>query len=242
MQAPVRSGEAAGSMAPVAPVGPVALERGAASASSARPDVSVPVVDDAPDELPAVGKVAAEGATRSLWQAFKKSGGPRPPTRGVTDDAGPDNGSSSAPDEPAHLRDLRTHVLARLTPRLAAMFDGARLIDFDDATGLARLYFPAEAAGQAAFVKKNREQYALAFAEECGRAVSLEFEVEPEPVVAAAPVEQKSRVVRPDLDAIAAEAKDEPLTPMLDVDAVKDDPLVAAVLKAFDGSRIVKVE
>jgi DNA polymerase-3 subunit gamma/tau len=194
---------------------------------------------DEVDELPAVGKVAAEGATRSLWQAFKKST-PAPTT------APSSSSSTSAVHEvvePAQLAKLREYATEKLTGRHAAMFDHARLIAYDDSTGVAKLHFPHDAISQADYVKRNRPVFTLAFTEAAGRDVSLTLEVAAAPEVVEAPVEdRKPKVIRPNLDAVAAETPDTALAPAVDVDAVKDDPLVAAILKAFDGARIVKVE
>jgi len=101
----------------------------------------------------------------------------------------------------------------------------------------------AEASQQAAYVKKHREAFMLAFGAVAGRPVTLELDV----AIAAeaqivTPQEKRSRVVRPSLESVAAETKDEPAPVLVDVDAVKNDPLVAAILRTFEGARIVKVE
>ena len=197
---------------------------------------SSPPTDDAPDELPAVGKVAAEGATRSLWQAFKK-GAPKPASSDHSSD------TTSSVEEPPHLAKLREYATEKLSGRHAGMFNHARLIAYDDSTGIAKLHFPADAEAEANSVKKNRAAYTLAFSEAAGRDVTLELIVaEPEAVAAKIETDRKPKVIRPDLATVAAETPDAPPTPTVDIDAVKDDPLVAAIMKAFDGARIVKVE
>ena len=206
-------------------------ERGAPATEKVLP----PATDDSPDELPAVGKVAADGATRSLWQAFKKSS-----PRAATTTSSPE--SVEAIDEPTHLAKLREQATEKLVGRHAAMFDGARVLAYDDSTGSVRLHFSADAAGQADYVKRNRAAFALAFSETVGRDVSLELVVAEAEVVAKVEEDRKPKVIRPDLATVAAETPDAPMTAAVDVDAVKDDPLVAAILKAFEGARIVKVE
>jgi hypothetical protein len=185
-----------------------------------------------------VGKVAAEGATRSLWQAFKKADAARAPAKK------PDAPAPTGTLEPPHLSDVKAHVLTHMPPRLAGMFGGARLVALDEAGGVAKLYFPAEEAGQAHYVTRNRELYAKAFETALRRPITLEIEAEPEPEAprTASVQEHRPRVVRPNLDEVAAEHVEDAPTPLVDVDAVKDDPLVAAILSTFDGARVVKVE
>ena len=191
------------------------------------------VVDDAPDELPAVGKVAAEGATRSMWQAFKKA---TPQTKTAEP-------ASAGRVEPAHLASIRAQAVTRLPGNRAAMFESARFVDWSDDRGVATLWFPHDAVSAANYVKKYRGEFEAAFADQLGQAVTFAFEVEPEPLTATAQAsDARPKVIRPNLDDVAAEAPEETLRPTIDVDAVKDDPIVAALLKAFDGSRIVKVE
>jgi DNA polymerase-3 subunit gamma/tau len=216
--------------APTAITAPIESPASAAESSPAPPEEGV-------DELPAVGKVAAEGATRSLWQAFKKADSSRA-TPAKKPDAKP-----TGTLEPPHLGDIKAHVLTQMPPRLAGMFGGARLVALDETSGVARLYFTADDAGHAHYVTRNREQYAKAFEIALRRPITLEIEAEPEPEIAKAAQEQaRPRVVRPRLDDVAAEHVDEAPTPMIDIDAVKDDPLVAAIMAKFDGARIVKVE
>ena len=194
--------------------------------------------DDAADELPAVGKVAADGATRSLWQAFKKNVAP---AKSVA------NGSAAGDaiaEEPHHAA-LRQQATEKLIGRHAAMFDQARVVGYDDSTGVVRLHFPADAEAQAAYVKRNRDVFAIAFAQIAGRDTTLELEVAEAPVEDSKPAqERKPRVIRPNLDEVAAEVKDQPMAPpnAVDIDAVKDDPLVQAILRTFEGSRVVRVE
>ncbi len=199
---------------------------------------SVSTVDSENDELPAVGKVAADGATRSLWQAFKKADASRSPVKKQEPSA-----PSSGAIEPPHLRDVKAHVLAQMPARLAGMFGSPRLIALDESAGVATLYFTADDAGHALYVTKNREQYAKAFEAALRRPITLEIEAEPEPQTPkAVATEHRPRVIRPNLHDVAAEHVDGAPTPMIDVDAVKDDPLVAAIMAKFEGARIVKVE
>jgi DNA polymerase III subunit gamma/tau len=198
--------------------------------------------EESADELPAVGKVAAEGATRSLWQAFKKSA-PTSATTAPSPNGAPNGAVVDEVAEPPHLAKLRVAATEKLIGRHAAMFDHARLLDYDDATGIAKLHFSHDAAGQADYVKRNRPAFTLAFSEAAGRDVTLNLAVAPAPIAAEAPVEdRRPKVIRPDLNTVAAETPDTPPAPAVDVDAVKDDPLVAAILKTFEGARIVKVE
>ena len=209
-----------------------AIETIVGSEQAGRSSIDAPtIVDDSPDELPAVGKVAAEGATRSMWQAFKKAA-----------PAKPAEAASAGRPEPPHLAQIRGQAVTRLPPARAGMFEPARFVDWREDAGVATLWFPHEAASAATYVKKHRADYEQAFADQLGQPVTLELDVEPEPTAVAAPEAAPRRVVRPNLDDVAADAPEELLRPTVDVDAVKDDPIVAALMRAFDGARIVKVE
>ena len=201
----------------------------ATSVSASAPPANV---DDAPDELPAVGKVAADGAMRSMWQAFKKSA-----PVGVKAAV-----AVAGREEPSHLASIRAQAVTRLPPNRAAMFATARFVAWDQDAGAATLWFPHDAATAADYVRKHRGEFEAAFADQLGRSVAFTLDLEPEPAAAAVPTDARPKVVRPNLDAVAAETPDEAPRPTVDIDAVKDDPIVAALLKAFEGARIVKVD
>ena len=163
------------------------------------------VVDDSPDELPAVGKVAADGATRSMWQAFKKAG---------TASAGAGGAAIAGREEPSHLAQIRSQAITRLPPSRVGMFESARFTAWSDETGVATLWFPHDAVSAANYVRKFRAEYEAAFTDQLRQQVTFALEIEPEPaVVAEAVADRKPRVVRPKLDDVAAELPDEPARP-----------------------------
>ncbi|MFT3784606.1 MAG: DNA polymerase III subunit gamma/tau [Tepidisphaeraceae bacterium] len=194
-------------------------------------------IDEGGDELPAVGKVAAEGATSSLWQAFAKKGTAKP-----APSSRPVNGQPVPSPEPAHLTVVRQQVAQKLRGRLAGFFDAARIISLEETTGITVLWFPHDSAFAGEYVLQNIGAYAEAFEQTLNRPVRIEVQIEPAP-----PEPERARderrgpkVVRPTIEEVEAstpaEQKDAPAA--VDLTQFTSDPLVKAILEQFPNARV----